>query len=783
MVRWLLAVWSLCNTALASASVAGGDEALRLRQAEAIYSLRHAEPAQALRLLQPLLADPNVLEPKERAEVRFVAAEAAFGVGDSNQALACLSGLEQALPEVGDYVWMWRGRCLRRSFAWQEAGAAYRALLKSYPTSLLRHEAAFGLADAHYARGEQQAALGAYQRALLLHDTGHQATHRALIGRLNLGTLQAARGQRRKAIRTFNELIRKDSRGDVARMAQAALRSLRAPQASAQANLKLALAEIDSLLQKQRSDLAAAAIEAAQPLAQGAPQLDALQARRAQLCMRRRDYPTAIALWTPLVSRSHGALHIEYARALATALAQAHQGLAAVLIFDDLAKHAPNSHDSREARFRAAWLTYNGGDFAGANQRFADFVRAFPRDPQVSEATWYLAWTAYKGGKYEEALASFAKLARRQLAKSPEGRLDYWRGQTHKQLGEIALAKQSFARAARSPMSYYGQLAVQRQTELGETSQSFASFPDAPDIADVSGAAADGAAAAGSPLQAAAPFAPLPQLQGGSGGSPLPWGTALEWSGKPGQRIRELLRLGMVRQAAKLIPHLPAARPGAKEVAYSRAALLQSLGDDAGLYRLASVAFASDLRGPLTGQARRSFMLAYPRSHATEVRRAVEDFGVPPELVLAVMRQESGFDESASSWASARGLMQVILPTARQIAKQLNMHDFAANQLEDPATNIRFGTWYLAKLLQEFDGNVLPAVASYNAGPSAVKQWLQDHGSAAGDEFVEDIPFRETRDYVKHVVANYAVYSQLWSNRPHRLPVRVNAHWRGAIDY
>src|SRR5690606_29716281 len=128
------------------------------------------------------------------------------------------------------------------------------------------------------------------------------------------------------------------------------------------------------------------------------------------------------------------------------------------------------------------------------------------------------------------------------------------------------------------------------------------------------------------------------------------------------------------------------------------------------------------------------------------------EFGISPLLVLSLMRQESGYDDRARSWASANGLMQIIPRTGARIAARLNLEDYNYGVLRSPEVNVRFGTWYLSELARKYHGHVALAVGSYNAGPVAVSRWVDLRSDSTTDEFIEDIPYRETRHYVKTVL-------------------------------
>lgn len=136
--------------------------------------------------------------------------------------------------------------------------------------------------------------------------------------------------------------------------------------------------------------------------------------------------------------------------------------------------------------------------------------------------------------------------------------------------------------------------------------------------------------------------------------------------------------------------------------------------------------------------------------------------GAEPALVLAVTRQESQFDPRVRSSADARGMMQLLPSRARLVAREMGV-DWSEDLLWDARANMRLGSWYLGQLAQDFNGSYVLAAAAYNAGPNRPPQWIQfcgDPRSSSADplDFIECIPFGETRDYVMNVMANYQVY-------------------------
>jgi soluble lytic murein transglycosylase len=154
------------------------------------------------------------------------------------------------------------------------------------------------------------------------------------------------------------------------------------------------------------------------------------------------------------------------------------------------------------------------------------------------------------------------------------------------------------------------------------------------------------------------------------------------------------------------------------------------------------------------------WQVLYPFPFLDTIETWAQERKLNPLLVTALIRQESRFMPGIRSSAGAVGLMQVMPDTADWIAKQTKLKQY---QLNDPEDNVKLGTWYLDYTHREYAGNSLFAVASYNAGPGAVAEWMQKRVGQDLDEFVETIPYPETRDYVKSVFGNYWNYLRLYN--------------------
>lgn len=153
----------------------------------------------------------------------------------------------------------------------------------------------------------------------------------------------------------------------------------------------------------------------------------------------------------------------------------------------------------------------------------------------------------------------------------------------------------------------------------------------------------------------------------------------------------------------------------------------------------------------------------YPIQNKKTVEYYSKEYELDPLLVYSVIKVESRFNPYATSAKGAKGLMQITASTGEYLSGLLGDKDFSENLLYEKETNIRYGCFYLSKLLNDFNGDLVLALAAYNGGEGNVRKWLQKHQKE--EKFgIEDIPFDETRSYVKKVIQNYDRYRFLYGN-------------------
>lgn len=336
------------------------------------------------------------------------------------------------------------------------------------------------------------------------------------------------------------------------------------------------------------------------------------------------------------------------------------------------------------------------------------------------EALWRLGWMAYTGGEFEEARSLFSRVVR---LPEPE-RVDkfiYWSARAAERLGDLEAAARTYQRIRDGFVeSYYSVMAEERLKALSRANPG-----------DTTG------------REPTARKLNVPDAL---------------YSDPHYRASKELLVLGMYTEASQEASILLDRHSGDRGALYELARVSYRAGDFHTALKVYMRHFYGQ-RGPAGGLAPGEFAieeLSFPPRLVEKIRRLAPDGGADPRLVAAVMREESSFDPRVISRTGAVGLMQIMPSTGRFIARNMG-EPFDEKDLLDPETNIRLGAWYLGHLSKRFDRNVVFTVAGYNAGPGAVRRWAEKL-PAEPDEFIESIPYPETRYYAKRVVRSYAEF-------------------------
>ena len=195
--------------------------------------------------------------------------------------------------------------------------------------------------------------------------------------------------------------------------------------------------------------------------------------------------------------------------------------------------------------------------------------------------------------------------------------------------------------------------------------------------------------------------------------------------------------------------------------AFAEAAIYAAYGETAHAMRLMKRAVPFYTSAPIESMPIAYWRILFPQPYWQEIKQAAAENGLDPYMVASLIRQESEFNPTVVSNKSAYGLMQLLPSVGKTMAKQEGMGHFDTSQLVDPGTNIRLGTRYLKQTLDKFGNHPEYAFAAYNAGDNRVLDWQAIGHYRDMDEFVESIPFTETREYVQAIIRNEEIYREL----------------------
>ena len=392
----------------------------------------------------------------------------------------------------------------------------------------------------------------------------------------------------------------------------------------------------------------------------------------------------------------------------------------AIQLADAVAHRFAAAPEAEESVLFTARLLTDAGQRTQARARLATLARK-RNGSNASAARWTLAWMSFQD-HLRDAPERFAEFAGSAATDEERAQGLYWVARTKARSPAPAAAKPFAAQMARvaelDPLGWYGLLARQ---QLGQSRTAAATFPR-----------------------------PAP-----TSAAPAALGLAVQ-----------LAALGLLSEAAEeadwFVAHHPGDAGGAALPVYQ----------SAGRYDR-SVVLAESLLGGRGPRAPKPILeAAYPAAFPLEVARSSERTRIDPYLLLAVMRRESLFKPDTRSAAGAVGLLQLLPATARRAATVLGRPPLRDEELTVPGTAIDLGAWYLAELLGRF-GDPAPALAAYNAGPRVAGPWASRGAGRPLDEWVEDIPYRETRRYVKIVIGSWSAYRILAGGAPPKLSATI----------
>jgi len=413
---------------------------------------------------------------------------------------------------------------------------------------------------------------------------------------------------------------------------------------------------------------------------------------------------------------------------------------------NELRQFGPASPWLEQALLSAGNMYLLKHDYDHAIDYFRELQQRFPKGGHASSAHWKAAWLTFRQGRTDDARKGFEE----QIALYPDSAeipaALYWRARLAEEEGNPAMARAFYQRLSdRFRNYYYAELGRQRLKAL-------------PGLA--AGSPKEGPPKDGWPQEDVPHYPLLDHV------SSLPTAGKITAAAPPDDNLRveraRLLSNGALADMAVRELQAAASQEGGTWAPPEMARVYQDGGRyDRGIEimkRATPNYFAVDI----PDLPRPYWEALFPKAYWTDLRKYSVLNGLDPYLVASLVRQESEFNALALSRANAVGLMQLLPNTGKTVAKQVKLKGYSAPQLYTPAVNLELGTRYFKEMVDKYNGQFEYALAAYNAGTDRVGDWLGQGHYRDPQEFVESIPFTETREYVQAILRNANVYRQLY---------------------
>ncbi|HEY2432183.1 MAG TPA: transglycosylase SLT domain-containing protein [Vicinamibacterales bacterium] len=662
----------------------------------------------------------------ERASVKGTPlAEAATAYAAGNYAPAA-SYARQALAAGGplqDYARFYLGGALLRSEP-AEAEKLFTAILDRKPDGYLWLVASLGQAEAVEARGDHAAAADLYEKL---------STHKAaavddMLARM--ARAASAAGDRTRAAVAWQRVYYEFPLSDAARSAGDALPTLQdvAPKVDGKRDLGRALI----LFGAKRYSEARSAFVILQPQASG-DEREVIDLRIAECDYFLKRYDAAREGVRPYLEQASRRAEAQYFYLSALRALGNHDE--ADRLTRALVDAFPDSTWTGEALNSLGTHLIVTNDDDVAAQTFKELYEKFPTGPYAERSAWKYGWRAYTTGHFADTVRVFESAAAAFPRSDYRPPFLYWAGRAREKLGQAESAQARLRLVYTDYMnSYYGRLAGRH-------------LPAVKAAVEPTQAVRVGYQDAG-----VAPPAPA---------SPPP-NAAI---------IRHLLAAGLYDTGLAELQFAQKAWGTSPAIDATIAWIYHQKGDLRRAITVMRRAYPQFLAESGVGLPAEILQVIFPLTYWDAIKKNAALYELDPYLVASLILQESTFDPTAKSGANAYGLMQIVPATGRRLATAVGIRRFNTAMLTNGDTNIRLGTLYFKRLVSQFGGTYY-ALASYNAGENRVVRWKSERPSMDEDEFIDDIPFPETQNYVKRILGIAEDYRRLYGEgEGHPAPV------------
>ncbi|HZT77618.1 MAG TPA: transglycosylase SLT domain-containing protein [Vicinamibacterales bacterium] len=625
------------------------------------------------------------------------------------RALPILSQAAVQQGPLGDYAVFYEGLAQLRLGHAADARRTFQDLQAKPPVGYLVEAAALREAEADETLGDQNAALDVYERLAKLKNTSPDDVL------MRMGRAARAAGRTDKATEAFSRVVYEFPFSDLAPLAAAELETLPlAPIEPGTNRYKLELGRAERLFGAKRYAQAKPAFDALKHAASGDDR-ELVNLRLAEIdyfSKRPRQARDAVRPYIEKASRQGEALYF-YAVATRELGDDADYLRTVRRIVTDF----PEQSWAEEALNNLASHYIVRNDDEEADATFREMYEKYPTGRYAERAAWKIGWYAYKNGRYADTVRVFESAAARFPRSDYRPSWLYWSGRAHGRLNEPALAEARYQLVAADYLNtYYGRLAAKQLTTPA---------PQRRLIVD----------------QEPADPIPLPPNE---------------------PTIRALLALQLYDQAIDELHFAQKAYGDSPAIQATLGWIYNQRGDLRAGINAVRRAYPQYMAAGGEQLPPELLRVLFPVNYWPIIKRYSELHHVDPYMMAALCLQESNFTADIKSPANAYGVMQLLPSTGRQYAKSLHLTKrFSLSMLTTAETNINMGTAHFADLVRQF-GGAHYALASYNAGENRIARWIAERPGIDTDEWIDDIPFPETQNYVKRIMGQAEDYRRLY---------------------
>ncbi|MBI4477509.1 MAG: transglycosylase SLT domain-containing protein [Acidobacteria bacterium] len=672
----------------------------------------------------PLLAsEPEVLDasslwlvpsPRDQARrlsperAQFVKAVELYSQGKYADALPLFKPEAFAGSELAPYVHYYKGLTEVALASYDAAAATFATIVGTQPVGYLSEAAPLGQAETLEAAGEYAGAARIYE------SLSQQKTRAPDEVLLRLARVSMALGDRERATETYSRVYYEFPLGEAGAAASVELKKLDVqPIARGNARYTAELALGERLFGAKRYAEAKRSFQLVRPFAAGDDR-ELVDLRLAESDCYLQRYRAAAQTLRPYVTGARRTAEALFFYLSALRALGDHDNY--VALSRQLVAQFPASPWAEETLNNLGSHYIRVDDDERAAEVFAELYEKYPNSRYGDRAAWKAGWWAFKLGRYEEAIRLFTDAAARFPQSDSRSAFQYWTARAYEKAGRTADARSAFGTVAQNyGRSYYGRLAAAKSPAASVVLAS---------------------------AHAAVEIDP---------GTPPP-SAAL---------IRDLLSLKLHNAAIDELTYAQHIWGTTPLIDATLGWVYNQEGDLRRGINAMKRAYPTYLSAAGALLPREVLEVLFPLDHWDLIRKHSAARDLDPYMIAALMAQESTFTADIKSSAGAIGLMQIMPATGRQLARTLKIPRYRTSMLTRPEINVRMGTLYFANLTKRFGGAHF-ALASYNAGDHRVARWLAERPGLEQDEFIDDIPFPETQNYVKKILGTAEDYRTIY---------------------